>query len=439
LPTNSGASQHLAQVRGALASRVDASLPRLIEMTQSLVRIASPNPPSDTTEVAKVTEGLLGSITELEIRRVEPEPGIVSLVAILRAKNPGRRLIFNGHLDTFPIGDSATWTMPPLSGALHDGRLYGRGVSDMKGGLACSILAATLLAEHRHAWNGEVVLTLVGDEENMGSLGTGYLLTNVPEARGDANICGDVGSPMVVRFGEKGLLWIEIEATGVAAHGAHVHKGINAIDRLRAALDRVKALEALPVAAPDSVTRSIEAARATSEQLSGAGESATLRQVTVNVGTIAGGMSPNLVPTHALARADIRLPIGISTTELESQLDKALKSVEGVTWRPLRRFEPNFTDPGHEIVARVRDVAEEVLGRSPAVNMRVGGSDSRWYRMHGVPTVVYGLTPFNMGGPDEHILVEELSVVAKVHTLAAFDFLTDRPDSQRGQHGQAVR
>ena len=127
----------------------------------------------------------------------------------------------------------------------------------MKGGIACSILAASLLAEHRHAWSGEIVLTLAGDEENMGSLGTGYLLEHVPEARGDANICGDVGSPMVVRFGEKGLLWIEVEATGVAAHGAHVHKGVNAIDRLRAALDRVKDLEGLPVPAPDAVTRAI--------------------------------------------------------------------------------------------------------------------------------------------------------------------------------------
>ena len=58
--------------------------------------------------------------------------------------------------------------------------------------------------------------------------------------------------------------------------------------------------------------------------------------------------------------------------------------------------------------------------------MRVGGSDSRWYRMHEVPTVVYGFTPFNMGGADEHILVEELKAVAKVHTLAAFDFLSHR-------------
>ncbi len=56
--------------------------------------------------------------------------------------------------------------------------------------------------------------------------------------------------------------------------------------------------------------------------------------------------------------------------------------------------------------------------------MRVGGSDSRWYRRHDVPTVVFGLTPYNMGGPDEHISIDELLAVAKVHTLAGFDFLS---------------
>jgi acetylornithine deacetylase/succinyl-diaminopimelate desuccinylase-like protein len=420
------ASSALAATREVLARKADASLPRLLEMTQALVRVASPNPPSDTVEIAKVAEKLLAAIPGVHIRRVEPEPGIVSLIAVVRAAHPGRRLIFNGHLDTFPVGESAGWTEAPLSGALRGDRLYGRGVCDMKGGVACSILAAALLAEHPDAWSGEVVLTLAGDEENMGSLGTGYLLEHVPDARGDANICGDVGSPMVVRFGEKGLLWIEVEATGVAAHGAHVHKGVNAIDRLRAALDRVKTLEQRPVAAPASVTRAIAIARPISERLSGTGESETLQRVTVNIGTIAGGTSPNLVPTSAIATADIRLPIGFTTAEAENHIKGALDALPGVTWRVLRRFEPNYTDPGHEIVTRVRDVAHEVLGQAPAVNMRVGGSDSRWYRKFGVPTVVYGLTPFNMGGPDEHILIEELKAVAKVHTLAAFDFLANR-------------
>jgi len=421
LPTSKGEN-----VREVLAGEVERNLPRLIEMTQALVRVASPNPPSNTRAIAEATQGLLAAIPGIEVRSVEPEPGIVSLVARLRGKGQGRRLIFNGHLDTFPIGEEAGWTVPPLGGDLREGRLYGRGVSDMKGGLACSILAAALLAEQRQAWDGEVVLTLAGDEENMGSLGTGHLLETIPEARGDANICGDVGSPKVVRFGEKGLLWLDVEAKGTAAHGAHVHKGSNAIDRLRATLDRIKDLEQFPIDMPAAVKDAIAAAAPISEPLSGAGESDTLSRVTVNIGTIAGGVSPNLVPSEARAQCDIRLPVGTTTAAVLKKLNDVLRPLEGVTWRALRRFEPNFTDPNDEIVTRVRDVAAEVLGTPPAVNMRVGGSDSRWYRQHGVPTVVYGLTPFNMGGDDEHILVDELKAVAKVHTLAAFDFLTNR-------------
>ena len=152
-----------------------------------------------------------------------------------------------------------------------------------------------------------------------------------------------------------------------------------------------------------------------------------MQRVTVNIGTIEGGISPNLVPTHAIARADIRLPVGITTAVLEAKLDVWLaparrRDVAGAA--PLRA--DLHADPGHEIVARVpRTSPRRCWARAPAVNMRVGGSDSRWYRMHGVPTVVYGLTPFNMGGPDEHILVDELKAVAKVHTLAAFDFSLD--------------
>lgn len=416
-----------SNIRQALLATVERRRDSLVEITQAFVRVASPNPPSDTRDIAPVAEALLKAVPGAEVRRVESAPGIVNLIAHVRATTPGRRLIFNGHLDTFPIGEDLGWTVPPLSGLLRDGKLYGRGVSDMKGGIACSLLALTVLAERPEAWAGEIVMTLAGDEENMGALGSGYLLQHEPLARGDANICGDVGSPQVLRFGEKGLLWIDIEAAGKPAHGAHVHKGINAIDRLLAALAQVKRLETLPVAAPAAVTQAIERAKPVSEPLSGAGESETLQRITVNIGTIAGGVSPNLVPTSAKASLDIRLPVGVTTATLIAQLKSWLDPLEGITWRVVRDYDPSFTDPGHPIVAAVAQAAGEVLGTMPALNMRVGASDSRWYRRFDVPTVVYGLTPFNMGGPDEYVLVDELLAIAKVHTLAAFDFLQPPP------------
>jgi succinyl-diaminopimelate desuccinylase len=411
-------------IRKDLAKAVEASRDELIAMTRALVAVASPNPPSDTTAIAPVAADLLRSIPGAEVEMVESAPGILNVVARIAGHGPGKRLIFNGHLDTFPIGENLGWTVPPLGGVLKDGRLYGRGVSDMKGGIACSLLAARLLAARRENWPGEIVVTLAGDEENMGSLGTGWLLEHLPLAKGDANICGDVGSPDVIRFGEKGLLWIEVEAVGKPAHGAHVHKGINAIDRLLDAVAKVRELEALPVSAPAEVTAAIAASREISEPISGAGESATLGRVTVNFGTIAGGVSPNLVPSHAIARADIRLPVGVTTDILIDKLTAWLAPLEGVTWRATRRFEPSFTPPSHAVIRATERAAREVLGRKPAVNMRVGASDSRWYRMFGVPTVVYGLTPYNMGGPDDYVMVDEMVAVASVHALAAFDFLT---------------
>jgi acetylornithine deacetylase/succinyl-diaminopimelate desuccinylase-like protein len=313
----------------------------------------------------------------------------------------------------------------PLGGELRDGRLYGRGTADMKGGIAASLFTLSLLARHRALWRGEAVLTLAGDEESMGPLGTKWLMDHVPHATGDAVIIGDAGSPRVLRFGEKGFLWIELEAQGKAAHGAHVHLGVNAVDRLRAALDAVCILRSLRPEAPAGVTAAIAAAKPISEPLCGEGEAEVLGSVTVNIGRIEGGTSPNLVPASARAAADIRLSVGVPCAMAEAALKAALDPLPGITWRVLRRFEPNHTDPSHELVRLAHRAAEEVLGPgSVAVNMRVGGSDARWFRMAGLPTIVYGPTPFNMGGADEYVQVEELEAVARVHALTALDFLS---------------
>jgi succinyl-diaminopimelate desuccinylase len=407
-----------------LEAEVEAQRAFLIETTQKLVAVASPNPPGDVTAVAEMAAGLLQEIEGVRITRYETAPGIVNLVAVIPGAGPGRRLIFNGHLDTFPVGEGK-WTVPPLGGTLKDGRIFGRGVSDMKAGIAATLTAVRILARLRNRWRGELVVTLAGDEENMGSLGSRWLLENVPEAKGDAMLCGDVGSPMVVRFGEKGLCWVELDAVGHPAHGAHVHKGHNAIDRLRRALDGLKRLENLPVEAPAAVRSAIAAAKTISEPLSGEGEAETLQRVTVNIGTIEGGISPNLVPAQARAAADIRLPVGVSLEAVEAALHRELDDCEGVTWRIIRAYPPSFTPPDHEIVTRTVAAATKVFGKAPVSNMRVGASDARLYRMFGVPSVVFGCTPFNMGAPDEHILVDELIAVAKVHTLAAFGFLSE--------------
>ena len=410
---------------GALLASAGPQLAGIVDTARALIAVASPNPPLATGAIAETAANLVRRLApDAAVTLFRAGDGVVNLLARLRGAGPGRRMVLGGHLDTYPVNEALPWTVDPLGGLVRDGRLYGRGAADMKGGIAASMAALALLASHRQAWRGEAVLALSGDEESMGRLGAQWLLDNVPEARGDAVVIGDAGSPAVVRFGEKGFLWIELDAAGKPGHGAHVHLGVNAIDRLRAALDAICGLRGMAVAAPAEVSAAIAAARPVSEALSGAGEAETLGRVTVNIGHVTGGTSMNLIPASARAGVDIRLPAGLSTAAVEAQLAPALSGIEGVVWRVLRRSEPSFTPPGAEIVRAVAGAAAAVLRTTPAVNMRVGGSDSRVFRAAGIPTVVYGPTPFNMGGADEYALVEELHQVALVHALSSLSFLS---------------
>lgn len=400
----------------------------IVDLALPLIATPSPNPDGDTRAVAALAADLL--LTHVPGVEVELHAGaaeIVNVVARVRGSAPGRRVVFNGHLDTYPVGEHAGWSTNP-AGEVAQGRLYGRGAADMKGGIAASMVAMAALAEQREHWAGEVVLTLAGDEESMGPCGTKFLLDKVPHAIGDATIIGDAGSPMVLRFGEKGFIWIEVTAEGRAAHGAHVHLGVNALDRLRDALDNVSALRGFDVAMPASVRDAIARAKPISEPLGGVGEADVLSRVTVNIGIVSGGVSPNLVPSSARAAIDIRLPVGVTSAGAVAMLQQRL-DLPGISWRVLRCFEPNYTDPGEEIVVSCAAAAEEILGTAPAVNMRVGGSDARWFRMAGIPTVVYGPTPHNMGAPDEYADIAELATVSRVHALTAFDMLTRKKAS----------
>ncbi len=398
----------------------------LVELTQALVRIPTETPTSDTTAAVRLVADELAGLRNVDVTTHTAKEPIRNLVANVRAKKPGRRLVLNGHLDTYPVGDIDSWSDDPFSASVRDGRLYGRGSSDMKGGVACLVHVFRTLAGMRDAWAGELCLTLAGDEESMGVLGSRYLLETSVEARGDAMLNADVGSPRVPRIGEKGMIWIDVHASGRPAHGAHVHNGENAIDGLRAAMDALSGLASWHVSVPQEVASTIDCAQPVSEPLGGAGEADVLRSITVNIGTIAGGRSANLVPDRAEASADIRLPMGISVGDIETEIDRLLTPLPGIHFDIVRRYEPTWTSPREPVVAAILDACRTVLGGAPRANMRVGASDARLFRAEGIPSVVCGLTPHNLGAPDEYIEIEELIDVTQIHLLAALDYLAIR-------------
>ena len=402
---------------------LDAQSQAMVDSACELIRIPSENPPSDTAALVDYIVEYLGDVADLELTRHCRQAPVSNLFARVRGRGAGSSLAFNGHLDTYPTGPAEQWSASPFSGHVSDGRIYGRGACDMKGGIACALQAFKTLARYRDEWRGELVLTLAGDEESMGVLGTQAMLEDIPGARTHAMLCADVGSPQVVRVGEKGMLWVDVQATGRAAHGAHVHRGISAIDRLRDALDRLVSLRAWPVQTPPEVEQTIQQAKAVSEPLAGEGESDVMRSVTVNIGHIDGGISPNLVASHACARTDVRLPLGVSVADIESAISQRLSDLEGVSFTVHRRYEPSWTSPSHPFVAATLAACQHVLGESAVANMRIGASDARLYRAAGIPTVVCGLSPNNLGAPDEFAIIDEMRSLARIHVAAALRFL----------------
>ena len=423
-PANREDTHLTHQTLSDLITQVGAARERLAQITSRLVRIPSETPPGDTRALASAVAEFLANVDGAETAIHCAEHPVDNVVSVLKGGGSGKRLILNGHLDTYPAGDRAAWSEDPFSGAIKEGRVFGRGAGDMKGGIACAIVAFESLARCRDAWAGELVLTFAGDEERMGELGTKYLLDTMPEAHGDAMLSADVGSPQVPRIGEKGMIWLDVFATGRAAHGAHVHRGKSAIDRLRQALDALENLRAHAVDMPEEARRTIDAAAPLSEPLGGAGEADVLKSITVNIGRIAGGETGNLVAAEAEASVDVRLPNGTTISAIEAEIRRLLKPIDGIRFDVTRRYEPSWTAPDEPIVTAVCTAGKEILGTEPQPNGRIGGSDARLYRAAGIPTVVCGPTPHNLGGPDEYVEIDELVSLAKIYTHAALSFLS---------------
>jgi acetylornithine deacetylase len=205
---------------------------------QDLVRINSVNPRLDAaapgeSEIAAYVADALRALG-LEVAIHEPQPGRVSAVGRLRGSRPGRSLMFNAHADTVDVGGMGA----PFSGDIKDGRLYGRGAYDMKGGLAAMIGAVKALTDAGCPHSGEILLAAVADEE-YASLGTEDL---VARYRPDAAIVTEP-TALDICLAHKGFAWLEVTTTGRAAHGSRFDLGIDANMRMGRVLADLDALE----------------------------------------------------------------------------------------------------------------------------------------------------------------------------------------------------
>jgi succinyl-diaminopimelate desuccinylase len=395
-----------AEIRGFVEERRET----LIRLCADLVAADSAQPVGDTTRPAAVLAGFLrahGLHAEL-LAAVPEKPNLLSTV---EGRAPGPHLVLNGHLDTLSPGDPADWTVPILDLGRRDGRLTGLGIGNMKAGVAALALAFVGLAEQRERWSGRLTLTAVADEVVFGPHGAAWLLDRRPDLLGDALINAEGPGFMGLAVAEKGLLWLEIEASAPPGQGMLSRRGSSPIARLAAIgseLDSWNEERAPPPAAMAAVAEH-------------AGEHGL--RLSVNLGRIEGGSFVSQVATRARAEVDVRIPPGLDAATVEARVDALARRYPDVTWRRIKGWNPSWTGPDAAVSRCVSAAAEGLRGAPPPPVVRLPASDAARWRARGVPSVCFGPQPTLASGVDDYVIEQDAVDCAAIYALAALSFL----------------
>ena len=396
----------------------------VISLCQELVRIPSEDPPGDTRDIAGFIYDYCKKAGVEDCRIIAPHPEKPNVVATVEGTGPGPHVVFNGHMDTFPVGNKVMWSYDPFGGEISDGRLYGRGAADMKGGLASCIYSVILLNRIKDSFPGKVSVTCVSDEEVFGPWGSQYLLKNHPELHGDALINGEPSSLENIRLGEKGQYWYRFSCTEGGGHGAYASLKRGAIVTLTKLLHRIISLPKELDKTPESVYKMMHDARENFDSLLCKGATDAALTASANIGTIRGGISVNMVPEQCSAEVDFRLPPGVDPSILRDWITETMKDFPSCTAEEFNYQDAYLTEASHPLTRTALGAAEEVLGRKVYPTFSLGGTEARLWRRLGVPAITYGPNHHNMGSADEYIDAHELIDVLKVHTLTTLRFLS---------------
>ncbi len=302
----------MADDKEILLDWIAADCDALIGFLSRFIRAKSPNPPGDTRAAAAHIRQFLDARGHA-YWVIDPEPTMPNIVAAFEAGTPGRHLVLNGHIDVFPVGAEA-WAHDPWGGEVAEGKIWGRGACDMKCGTTASIFTFDYLSRLADRLKGRLSLAAVSDEETFGPWGARYLMENHPEVHGDCSLNGEPSNIHTIRFGEKGPLWVTIRVTTRGAHGAYIHASGSATKIAARMVQDFEALSELEASPPHNVASALEAGRAATEADLGAGASEIVQTVTVNVGTLHGGLKVNMIPGECVLELDLRVPVGLEKT-----------------------------------------------------------------------------------------------------------------------------
>jgi succinyl-diaminopimelate desuccinylase len=342
-----------------------AAHPDPLALTRELLRFDTINPPGQEEPCAHH----LGDLLEAAGFRVAYHglgTGRANLVATIGGHAEVPPLVFTGHIDIVPLG-AAPWTRDPFAGETDGGRVYGRGSSDMKSGVAAFVAAAIEMAPKLARTPGITLVITAGEE--TGCMGA-YDLVTRPGALGRAGaivVAEPTGNFPYI--GHRGAYWLQAKTRGVTAHGSMPEKGVNAVYKAACA---VTCLEHFHFPNPPHPM---------------------MGQGTLNVGTIRGGLNINSVPDEAVIGIDMRTVPTQIHARIREQLVEALGP--DVELDTMLDVESVYTEPEQAWVQSVFDVMQPILGARPEPRTATYFTDAA------VLKPAYGNPPTVILGPGE--------------------------------------
>ncbi|HJQ70326.1 MAG TPA: M20 family metallopeptidase [Blastocatellia bacterium] len=374
----------------------------IVGIVSELVRHDTTNPPGNEYLCKQIVTDCMNRLG-MEVSYYEKEPGRTNIVGRIGAGS--KSIGFVSHMDVVPPGELDQWNTPPFEPTIIDGRIYGRGTLDDKGSFACAYSAAkAFLAEHKD-FDGAIYLIAAADEELGSELGIIYLVEECG-VKFDVAIIPDGGRMDLSIYGEKGILWVELESRGIQAHGSTPELGRNAIVPLAELLAEVKSLDL------------------------GASYDQAFDGWTMNVGTISGGSSTNTVPAVARATIDFRLPTGITKQQVLSKIGEKIESVKRrspdaeLNAKILHETEPHLSDKNSIIISSF-DRAARRLGLPMNYETFGGNTVAKNLFFAGITSVVHYPGDDKLAHvPNEFVIIDELVTgsVLYAETLEAYFF-----------------
>ena len=414
----------------AVLDRLDAMTGEMTEFLRDLVAIPTVNPPGDN--YAACAAWLGENLTKFGYAvqyvpaegRAEHTTKHPRINVIGRLRNtPARPLIhFNGHFDVVPVGNG--WTVDPFRAAPSGGKIFGRGTTDQKAGIAASIFAVEAIRRAGVHLAGSVEQSGTVDEESGGFAGMAYLaeLGLVARGRTDFVVITEPLNVDRVCLGHRGVYWFEVATLGRIAHGSMPFLGVSAISKMADFLAVIEhelkpalslRITSMPVEPPDA------------------------RRASINVNSISGGQPPSGMQTPCVAdrceavfdrRFVLEEPIEEVRAEIRTILEDLSRADPEFRYeiKDLMTVPPIQTKPDCELVAAMSGAVHDVLGRNPPLIASPGTYDQKHVMRLGCvdQCIAYGPGILDLSHqPDEYCRVDHLVQASKAMALAAMRLL----------------